>query len=552
MKRFTELFIALDQTNKTAEKVEAIASYFREAPDADAAWALFFLAGERLKRTVKNADFLDAALEATGVASWLFNECVDNVGDVSETVALLLPPAGEGGGLALHRVMTEWILPMANAPAASVNEQLKQAWRQLDETERFVFNKLVRGNFRVGVQRALVLRALAQAKGVELSLLTDRFIGPYKPSERRYRELLSEEKPGESRSRPLPFCLAHQLNLDPVELGDVSQWQAEYKWDGIRAQVIRSPEGVAIWSRGEEAVHAQFPEISQAAKTLPAGTTLDGEILAWRFGPAGGRPLSFNALQERLNRKGVQPGLFDAEGVTFAAFDLLMHDGTDVRAQPLHVRRQLLRSLMEGLEQRTGGVLRLPAVLELNSWDDAKALRAGARTDRGAEGLMLKHLGSVYHAGRVSGGTAATTAEDGGRDAGWWKWKVDPYSVDAVLVYAQQGSGRRAGLFTDYTFAVWDGEELTPFAKAYSGLTNEEIADVDRFVRGNTVSRAGPVRMVKPELVFEIAFEGIQESTRHRSGVAVRFPRMARWRKDKKPADADTLDGLRALMGGEE
>jgi DNA ligase-1 len=488
---------------------------------------------------------------------------VDNVGDVSETVALLLGPADHGEEMPLHRVVVDWILPMANAPSVAVKERLKEAWRLLDEHERFVFSKLVRGNFRVGVQRALVLRALSQAKGVELSLLTDRFIGPYKPSERRFRELLAPEQPGESRSRPMPFCLAHQLTLDLAALGDVSQWQGEYKWDGIRAQVIRSNDGVAIWSRGEESVLMQFPEIAQAAKLLPAGTILDGEILAWRFGPNGGgngggdgggngggnggRPLSFNVLQERLNRKNVQAGLFDAEGVVFAAFDLLMLSGNDVRQEALSRRRVLLEQLMSGVTDRTGGILRLPGVLRMSSWEDAKALRDQAK-QQGAEGLMLKHIGSIYHAGRVAGGTSSSMPDDTGRGAGWWKWKVDPYSVDAVMVYAQQGSGKRAGLFTDYTFAVWDGEELTPFAKAYSGLTNEEIAEVDRFVRGNTLSRAGPVRMVKPELVFEIAFEGIRESTRHRSGVAVRFPRMARWRKDKTPREADTMVSLRELI----
>jgi DNA ligase-1 len=252
-------------------------------------------------------------------------------------------------------------------------------------------------------------------------------------------------------------------------------------------------------------------------------------------------------LQERLNRKNVQAGLFDAEGVVFAAFDLLMLSGNDVRQEALSRRRVLLEQLMSGVTDRTGGILRLPGVLRMSSWEDAKALRDQAK-QQGAEGLMLKHIGSIYHAGRVAGGTSSSMPDDTGRGAGWWKWKVDPYSVDAVMVYAQQGSGKRAGLFTDYTFAVWDGEELTPFAKAYSGLTNEEIAEVDRFVRGNTLSRAGPVRMVKPELVFEIAFEGIRESTRHRSGVAVRFPRMARWRKDKTPREADTMVSLRELI----
>jgi DNA ligase-1 len=566
MLRFTQLFTELDQTNKTAEKAAAIERYFRGAPEADAAWALFFLSGLRFTRVLKTSTLQAAAIAATGTPAWLLEECYLATGDLSEAIALLLP-GGEGPGLdePLHRTVEGRIRPLVTATEDEARAMLTEAWALMNRPQRLVFNKLVRGNFRIGVQRRLVVRALAAATGVDPAVLEHRATGTFQPTPAAYLALTAPGETPDDAARPYPFCLAHQLDRPPEDLGDVSGWAAEFKWDGIRAQVVRrahaGDEGAPalLWSRGEELVSGQFPEIVAAARRLPAGTVLDGEIMAWRFDPAGrelaGRPLSFNALQTRLNRKSVQPSLFDAEGVVFLAFDLLELGGVDQRARPLRERRAALESLMEGVQRATGGVLRLPLPAPaVASWADVARVRDRARTDFGAEGLMLKHLGSPYHVGRVAGGLAGTDPVD----AGWWKWKVDPFAVDAVLVYAQHGTGKRAGLFTDYTFAVWDpapppapGAELVPFAKAYSGLDNEEIRRVDKFVRDHTVDRIGPIRVVRPELVFEIAFEGLQASTRHRSGVAVRFPRIARWRTDKGVNEADTLAGVRALLEAE-
>ena len=563
MKAFTNLFTALDQTNKTSEKVAAIEQYFRAAPPADAAWGLHFLSGGRLRGAVTTRAMREAAMAASGLPAWMLDECYEAAGDLSETIALTLPDDHTHiCDLPLHEVVGRLILPLVGADAQRTRDLLTRAWRGMDQTQRFVYNKLVRGNFRLGVQRALVLRGLAEAIGVDAPILAHRISGGFKPTAQAFAALAM---PGAERdpARPYPFCLAHQLGRPTDDLGPAADWQIEYKLDGIRAQILRRdglPRGVAIWSRGEEPIEQQFPEIAAAARALPIGTVLDGEILAWRFGAPsgrlGGRPLSFNALQKRLNRKDVQPTLFDAEGVMFAAFDILEYGGRDVRTTPLRERRTLLEAALSAAPASASNIC-LPAALRCANWGEALAARTAARDAYNAEGIMLKHLGSHYHPGRSAGGTAASSAGDGGAAAGWWKWKVDPFSVDAVLMYAQQGTGKRAGLFTDYTFGIWHPDpsgklappgELVAFAKAYSGLDDDEIKRVDRFIRTHTLGRKGPVSVVRPELVFEIAFESIRESPRHKAGIAVRFPRILRWRTDKPATEADTLARVRGLM----
>lgn len=547
MRLFTRLFTELDTTNKTSERVEAMERYFREAPPADAAWALFLLMGLRLKRVLKTAIVRNGVLKATDLPEWMLGECYEAVGDLSETIALLLPKPGPGLDEPLHRVIEQRILPLTTMGDPSAADALISCWLPMTRRERFVFNKLIRGNFRVGVQKALVVRALSGATGINAETLTHRLSGDYRATAEAFQNLAAPGRPEDDAARPYPFCLAYALDHPLESLGQPSDWQVEYKWDGIRAQIVRRqglPGGIALWSRGEESIAGQFPEIAAACAQLPAGTVLDGEILAWRFAPDGGGALSFNALQARLNRKNVQPSLFDAEGVVFLAFDALEHESRDIRGLPLHERRRILEATVSPLP---AGPIRTSPAFTATSWDAVATARSQARTTHNAEGVMLKHRLSPYHVGRIAGGTGDTPPSS----AGWWKWKVNPYAVDAVLVYAQQGSGRRAGLFTDYTFAVWDPDpsgELTPFAKAYSGLTNEEIQRVDRFIRGNTIGRAGPVRMVRPDLVFEVSFEDIRESNRHRSGIAVRFPRITRWRQDKAAKDADTIQTVRSLL----
>ncbi len=540
MKLFAALYKALDETTRTSGKVAALRAYFKQAPPEDAAWGLMCLVGKRPKRTISIGVLREAAQRETGLPGWMLAECYEAVGDWSETMTLLLPAPGLNPDIPLHRVFSEFIIPMGGSDARSAADLLRRAWEQLPREQLFIFHKLISGTFRVGVARGLVVRALAEAAGIDPDTMAHRLSGRYEPTAEAYRSLLSPHAREEDVGRPYPFCLAHQLDEAPEALGDAQQWCAEWKWDGIRAQLIRRAGRTFLWSRGEGDIAPQFPEVVRMGGLLPDGTVIDGEVLAWSS--TDERPLPFKSLQTRLGRKDIQPSLFEETIVVYMAFDQLESAGRDVRETPFIERRALLERTLAPLMSTPEPLpLRLSELIAHDTWDDLAAARARAEEARTSEGLMLKHRASVYHVGRVRGDAASG-------NAGWWKWKVDPYTVDAVLMYAQPGSGRRAGLFTDYTFGVWEGDQLVPFAKAYSGLTDQEVRRGDAFIRRHTLERHGPVRVLEPRLVFEIAFQEIHPSTRHRSGVAVRFPRIARWREDKQPDQADTLESLRRLL----
>jgi DNA ligase-1 len=530
MRRFTALYLALDATTRTLAKQQALEAYFRAAPAADVAWAAFFLTGRKLKRLVRTRDLRDAALKAASIPEWLFDASYEAAGDIAETIALLLPPGPGDDDRSLAVWVEDEIAPLAGLPPDAVLERLALAWSVLDRDSRFVHLKLITGAFRVGVAKQLVERALAAAFDVPIADVAQRLVGDWTPSTAFVEMLRGNTLVATPvRHRPYPFFLAHALEAEPSTLGGIDAWQVEWKWDGIRAQLVVRDGSAALWSRGEALVSEAFPEIVDAAHSVPNGTVLDGEVLVWLAEDAF--PAAFASLQTRINRKRPGPKLLRDVPVALCVYDLLEVDGQDVRERPLHARRARLEELVP----RLGSAFRLSPLATLASWDEAAAARRESRARR-AEGLMLKRRDSPYGIGRVRGP--------------WWKWKVDPHTVDAVLVYAQSGHGRRASLFTDYTFAVWDGDALVPFAKAYSGLSNEEIRRVDAWIRAHTLERFGPVRRVEPALVFELAFEGLQVSARHKSGVAVRFPRILRWRTDKIARDADTLDGLRARAAG--
>lgn len=528
MKRFARLYHELDSSNATSDKVAALVSYFGEAPPADAAWAVAFLTGRRPRRAVSGTLLGQWAAEVSATPEWLFDECYQQVGDLAETITLLLPAKGVGGE---DRPLSWWVeqrlLTLGHLEVDQQKSLMLETWLALDAGERFVWNKLITGAFRVGASARLVIRALGQASGISEEIIAHRMAGAWEPSEAWYRTLVDPESKDTAGSRPYPFYLAYQLDVPVAELGEPSQWLAEWKWDGIRAQVIRRGGETWIWSRGEELLRGRFPELEEAASLLPDGTVLDGEVLPWK----DESPLPFALLQRRITRKSVTAQVRAQCPVVLMTYDLLELGGEDLRSRPLSDRRERLTELLG--DGRGDGRLLLSPSVSGNDWAAIEAARSRSR-ERSAEGLMLKRLDSAYGVGR--------------RRGDWWKWKIDPFSVDAVLLYAQPGSGRRAGLFTDYTFGVWDGDKLVSFAKAYSGLTDEEIKKVDSFIRANTTERFGPVRAVTPKLVFELAFEGIQASSRHKSGIAVRFPRMARWRTDKKPEEADSLETLRALL----
>jgi DNA ligase-1 len=527
VRAFARLYTALDETTATGEKVAALVEYFRAAPPDDAAWAVHFLVGRRPKRLISAPALRSWAAAEAGIPKWLFEESHAAVGDLAETITLLLPDRGTSSDQPLTWWVEQRLLPLRGQDEAVQREEMVRAWRELERRERFVWNKLITGAFRVGASFRLVERALAASSGVDEGAIAHRLMGGWEPTPEFFRRLVSHDVSDADTSRPYPFYLAYPLEVAPATLGDPAGWLVEWKWDGIRAQLLRRAGRTWLWSRGEELLNGRFPEVEDAAALLPDGTALDGELLPW----AGEAPLPFAQLQRRIGRKTLGRKLLDEVPVVLVAYDLLEESGEDLRAVTLAERRARLAAVLA--RTPSAGRLVLSPVVEVASWDAVAQARDRAR-ELGAEGVMLKRVASGYGVGRQRGD--------------WWKWKVEPYRVDAVLLYAQPGSGRRAGLFTDYTFGVWDGEQLVPFAKAYSGLTDGEIRKVDAFVRRRTLDKHGPVRVVKPELVFELAFEGIQRSTRHRSGVAVRFPRIARWRTDKTAAEADTLESVRALL----
>jgi DNA ligase 1 len=504
--------------------------YFRTSPPADAAWAVFFLTGRRLKRLVPHAAIHEWTLAATGLEPWLLEECYAVVGDGAETSALILDqlPPGAGEELPLAAWVGQRILPLREMAAAAQQEAVTGWWRGLDRLQRFILLKMLTGELRVGVSQTLVVRALAEAADLPKTTIAARLMGDWTPTAEWFESLGSREETSEDRSRPYPFYLASPLDGDPASLGALDEWLIEWKWDGIRAQLVTRDGAVHLWSRGEEIITHRFPEIVAAATRLPDGTVLDAEVLAFR----DGRPLPFSALQQRIGRQKQVAQMARAVPVVLMTYDLLEEDGRDIRALPLAERRARLERLLGG----GASVLRPSPLVEATSWDELAALREGSR-ERAVEGLMLKRRDSVYGVGR--------------RRGDWWKWKIDPLTIDAVLIYAQPGSGRRASLLTDYTFGVWHEGALVPIAKAYSGLSNEEIAEMDRWIRRHTRERFGPVRHVEPVQVFELGFEGIAPSSRHRSGIAVRFPRMLRWRKDKRAEEADTLESVRRLLSQE-
>ncbi len=529
MKDFAELYLAIDETTRTNEKVEALARYFARASPSDAAWAVYFLIGRKPKQAVPSKKLRAWAAEAASVPDWLFDESYDAVGDVAETVALLLPTPETSSDLPLN-LWVERLLTLRESDETAQKAAMLGAWGSMDRTQRFVWNKLISGGFRVGVSQQLVTRALAKVSGVEAAIVAHRLMGDWEPTPAFYDRLRSIDARDADHSRPYPFCLAHALEGPPEALGAIEDWQAEWKWDGIRSQLIRRQGDTFLWSRGEELVTDRYPELATLGAFLPEGTVLDGEILPYREGV----PLPFAQLQRRIGRKTLGKTILAEVPVVLIAYDLIEQAGRDLRADPLRSRRAALVELVRAVDLPDRLILS-PAVAA-DSWEALAAARQESR-DRQAEGLMLKRLDSVYHVGRKRGD--------------WWKWKVSPYTVDAVLTAAQRGSGKRASLYTDYTFSVWDDSgKLVSFAKAYSGLTDQEIAKVDAFIRRHMVEKFGPVRTVKPELVFELAFEGIQRSTRHKSGIAVRFPRILRWRDDKKAEDADTLAIIRAMLPG--
>jgi len=541
MRLFATLVAKLGTSTKTNDKLAALDRYFNEAADSDKVWMIALFSGRRPKRTVTTTQLWEWCREITGLPAWLFEESYHTVGDLAETISLLLPEAGavvESESLAYYLME---LMALGKKEEAEKKAFVQRCWGSMNKEERFVFNKLITGGFRIGISQQTVVNALAKTAGADAAIVAHRISGDWDAATTPFSALLSGEGAGVEISRPYPFYLAYALEGEPASLGEPGEWQAEWKWDGIRGQLIRRnsdgrpnqrgadgarEELLVVWSRGEELMTEKFPEYQEFLERLPVGTVLDGEII----GMKDGKVMPFAALQTRIGRKNVTKKVLQEVPAGFIAYDLLESDGEDWRSRPLVERRAKLAEIVAAAAHPQ---LVLSPLVEFDDWALLAAAREGAR-ERGSEGIMLKRSSSAYQVGRKRGD--------------WWKWKIDPLVIDAVLVYAQKGHGRRSNLYTDYTFAVRNGEQLVTFTKAYSGLTDKELAEVDAFVKKNSLEKFGPVRTVKPELVFEIAFEGIAASSRHKSGVALRFPRINRWRRDKTPAEIDTLDGLKKML----
>ncbi len=529
---FASLVLLLGTSTKTNERLEAIANYFATADDKDKVWVIALFTGRRPKRAVNSTQLWEWCGELTDLPTWLFAECYHSVGDLAETISLVLPEniaVSDQQSAFSHKPLyyyLETLIAITKENEVIRKQFILNAWAEMNQIERFVFTKLITGNFRIGVSQGLMVNALAKTTGMESSIIAHRISGNWDPSATTFDELLTEHAATTDYSKPYPFYLAYALQDEPESLGAPGEWQAEWKWDGIRGQMIKRNNELFVWSRGEELITDKFPEYALLKDLLPEGCVLDGEILPYN----GEMPLPFAALQTRIGRKNITKKQLSEAPVAFFAYDVLEYNGEDFRNQPMEIRRKHLEEVIEAINHPT---LKLSPVITFDTWENLAETRSMAR-EVGSEGLMLKRKSSIYQTGRKVGD--------------WWKWKIDPLVIDAVMVYAQKGSGRRSNLYTDYTFAVKDGDKLVTFTKAYSGLTDKEFAQVDAFVKRNSLEKFGPVRTVKPELVFEIAFEGIAASNRHKSGVALRFPRINRWRKDKKVDEINTLDDLKEML----
>ncbi|WP_267403025.1 MULTISPECIES: ATP-dependent DNA ligase [unclassified Chryseobacterium] len=525
MKHFAELINALESTNKTNAKIDAIIDYLERAPDEDKLWFIALFTGKRPKRNVNTNYMKEWALEITKLPFWLFQESYSSVGDLGETLSLILPPPTEK----IEKSLSEWmndIIDLKNKTDVEKKEFVLNSWNGLDYTERLIFNKLLGGSFRIGVSDKTLINALTKFSGQESSALTHSLMGKWQPDEISFKELISAEKINPDNSKPYPFCLAYPLEKELNELGTPEEWQIEYKWDGIRGQIIRRNDEVFIWSRGEELITEQFPEIKETVQNMKGNFVVDGEILAVK----DGKVLNFNELQKRLNRKTLTKKMLSEIPIEVFTYDLLELENNDLREKSIASRRAMLEELL--LNENPENI-KISPVIEFENWEDLNQIRENSR-EINSEGLMLKQKNSPYHSGRKKGD--------------WWKWKINPLTIDAVLIYAQKGSGRRSAYYTDYTFAVKKDDKLVTIAKAYSGLTDKEIMEVSKFVNKNAIEKFGPVRTVKAELVFEIAFEGIGFSNRHKSGVALRFPRIVRWRKDKTVDEIDDIEEIKKLI----
>ncbi len=525
--KFAALVFQISSSTKTNDKLDALAEYFTVADDKDKVWVIAIFSGRRPRRIVNSRLLAEWCTTFANLPSWLFLESYSTVGDLGETIALLLPESTNKNGIGESLSwFLEKFIEIEKQDESIRKKFIFDSWEQMNHAERFVFNKLITGSFRIGVSQKVIVNALSKVVEHSSSVIAHRISGNWDPSTTTFSNLLSTEVTEVDHSKPYPFYLAYALEDEPATLGNPNEWQAEWKWDGIRGQIIKRNNELFVWSRGEELMTDKFPEYHILKDLLPDGIALDGEIIS----ASEGKPMPFAALQTRIGRKNIFKKQLQEAPICFFVYDLIEFNGEDWREKTLLERRSKLEEILGGINHNS---IQLSPIINFTNWEKLADLRKNSR-EMNCEGIMLKRKNSVYKVGRKRGD--------------WWKWKIDALTIDCVMIYAQKGSGRRSNLYTDYTFAVKDGDKLVSFTKAYSGLTDKEFAQVDNFVKRNSIEKFGPVRTVKPELVFEIAFEGIAASNRHKSGVALRFPRMSRWRKDKKVDEINTIEDLKSML----
>ncbi|ATI41074.1 ATP-dependent DNA ligase [Pacificitalea manganoxidans] len=526
MRAFARLLDRLSFTPSRNDKLTLIADYLRDTPDPDRGWALAALTGDLDLRSITPSrlrQMVEGRIDAE-----LFRLSYDYVGDLAETIALIWPETETDAqrettppDIPLSQVVTRLqAMGRANVPA-----EMAQMLDALAPEARFALLKLVTGGLRVGVSAQLAKTALARFGEVELTEIVELWHGLTPPYTDLFAWLTGGEKPVNAARAPFrPVMLSTATDLDQLQALDPAEHFAEWKWDGIRVQAVAEAGTRRIYSRTGEDISGAFPDLVEAMEFEGA---LDGELLV-RQGTTGVG--SFADLQKRLNRKTVSKALLKSNPAMLRAYDLLVDGGDDIRALPQTARRARLETFLAPLDPAR---FDLSPLIPFTTWDDVAQARDDL-PDPVIEGVMIKRRDTPYLAGRSRGP--------------WFKWKRDPYLIDAILLYAQRGHGKRSGFYSDYTFGVWKGNEIVPVGKAYFGFTDEELKQLDRFIRDNTRERFGPVRSVTPDLVLEIAFEGLNRSPRHKSGVAMRFPRVHRIRWDKPAQEADHLSTLEAML----
>jgi len=540
LNNFSELFLNLDSSNSTNNKIEVLKNYFLSNDPIDNSWAIYLLTGKSNKRFISGRYLKNLFSELYEYPVWLIDTCYLKVGDSAEVITLLLKNKSTSRkkvllNISLNELLSKTIPDLSKLNDEEKNFKIKNMWETLPEDNHLIFNKILTGTFRVGVSIGLITKSISKLINIDEEIISHRLMGNFEPSIDSYEFLINKNiNLQELNSKPFPFLLANTIE-DKIFKHSINDFQFEWKYDGIRMQLIKRSGNVSLWTRGQELVNDSFPELVDKMSHIKDDFVLDGELLVWNFKEQ--IAFDFSLLQKRINRKSPTRSIQIKYPIIFIAYDLLEINGRDIREIKLENRRIELEKYFSKWHNKTenniSAIFKICNLIFPKDWPDALNYKEKSR-ENNTEGLIIKKKTSIYSSGRKRGI--------------WWKYKVDPMQLDAVLIYAKGGSGRRAGLYTDYSFALWKDKELIKFASAYSGLTNIEIKELDKWIRKNTIEKFGPVRSLKPEMVFEISFEKIQISKRHKSGIAVRFPRITKWRKDKKINDADSLENAYELM----